>query len=40
MNNTIQFSKDIYNLRFNGRGKHLRTAQKDIALNTDLIEIK
>ena len=27
-----------YNLRFIGRGKHLRQAQKDIVSNTDLIE--
>ena len=27
-----------YNLRFIGRGKHVRKAQKDIVANTDLIE--
>ena len=36
--NEFTDSLRVYNLRFNGRGKHLRTAQKDIALNTDLIE--
>ena len=27
-----------YNLRFIGRGKHIRKAQKDIVSNTELIE--
>tara|TARA_B100001027_G_C16172999_1_gene287856 strand:+ start:62 stop:577 length:516 start_codon:yes stop_codon:yes gene_type:complete len=31
-------SLDRYNLRFVGRGKHMRKMQKDIAFNTDLIE--
>ena len=31
-------SLHTYNLRFIGRGKHLRKAQKDIVANTDLIE--
>ena len=35
-----QFSDSlrVYNLRFIGRGKHLRKAQKDIVSNMDLIE--
>ena len=35
-----QFSDSlrVYNLRFIGRGKHLRKAQKDIVSNADLIE--
>ena len=35
-----QFSDSlrVYNLRFIGRGKHLRKAQKDIVSNVDLIE--
>ena len=37
-----QFSDSlrVYNLRFIGRGKHLRKAQKDIVSNMDLIEKK
>ena len=31
-------SLHTYNLRFIGRGKHIRKAQKDIIANTDLIE--
>jgi len=31
-------SLHTYNLRFIGRGKHIRKAQKDIVANTDLIE--
>ena len=31
-------SLHTYNLRFIGRGKHVRKAQKDIVANTDLIE--
>ena len=31
-------SLDRYNLRFVGRGKHMRKMQKDITSNTDLIE--
>tara|TARA_A100001035_G_scaffold57955_1_gene42896 strand:- start:7 stop:522 length:516 start_codon:yes stop_codon:yes gene_type:complete len=31
-------SLDRYNLRFIGRGKHMRKMQKDIVANTDLIE--
>ena len=31
-------SLDRYNLRFIGRGKHMRKMQKDIIANTDLIE--
>ena len=31
-------SLDTYNLRFIGRGKHIRKAQKDIVSNTELIE--
>ena len=31
-------SLDRYNLRFVGRGKHMRKMQKDISSNTDLIE--
>ena len=31
-------SLHTYNLRFIGRGKHIRKAQKDIVSNTDLIE--
>ena len=31
-------SLDRYNLRFIGRGKHVRKMQKDIIANTDLIE--
>tara|TARA_Y100001934_G_scaffold269467_1_gene352989 strand:- start:43 stop:558 length:516 start_codon:yes stop_codon:yes gene_type:complete len=31
-------SLHTYNLRFIGRGKHLRTAQNDIITNTDMIE--
>ena len=36
--NEFSDSLRVYNLRFNGRGKHLRTAQKDILSNSDLIE--
>ena len=36
--NEFSDSLRVYNLRFNGRGKHLRTAQKDILSNADLIE--
>ena len=31
-------SLHTYNLRFIGRGKHIRKAQKDIVSNTELIE--
>jgi len=31
-------SLHTYNLRFIGRGKHIRKAQKDIVANTELIE--
>ena len=31
-------SLHTYNLRFKGRGKHIRKAQKDIVANTDLID--
>ena len=36
--NEFSDSLRVYNLRFIGRGKHLRKAQKDIVANTDLIE--
>ena len=36
--NEFSDSLRVYNLRFNGRGKHLRSAQKDILSNADLIE--
>ena len=36
--NEFSDSLRVYNLRFIGRGKHLRKAQKDIIANTDLIE--
>ena len=36
--NEFSDSLRVYNLRFNGRGKHLRKAQKDILSNSDLIE--
>ena len=36
--NEFSDSLRVYNLRFEGRGKHLRKAQKDIVANTDLIE--
>ncbi len=38
--NEFSDSLRVYNLRFIGRGKHLRKAQKDIVANTDLIEKK
>ena len=37
INNEFADSLRVYNLRFIGRGKHLRQAQKDIIANTDLI---
>ena len=36
--NEFSDSLRVYNLRFIGRGKHLRKAQKDIVANADLIE--
>ncbi len=36
--NEFSDSLRVYNLRFIGRGKHLRKAQKDIIANTELIE--
>lgn len=36
--NEFSDSLRVYNLRFNGRGKHIRTAQKDIVSNTETIE--
>jgi len=36
--NEFTDSLRVYNLRFVGRGKHLRKAQKDIVANTELIE--
>ncbi|MBT3179958.1 MAG: hypothetical protein HOB40_01105 [Candidatus Marinimicrobia bacterium] len=36
--NEFSDSLRVYNLRFVGRGKHLRKAQKDIVANSDLIE--
>lgn len=36
--NEFADSLRVYNLRFIGRGKHLRKAQRDIVANTDLIE--
>ncbi len=36
--NEFSDSLRVYNLRFIGRGKHLRKAQRDIVANTDLIE--
>ena len=36
--NEFTDSLRVYNLRFIGRGKHLRKAQKDIIANTELIE--
>tara|TARA_B100001250_G_C19814254_1_gene797363 strand:- start:2849 stop:3367 length:519 start_codon:yes stop_codon:yes gene_type:complete len=36
--NEFSDSLRVYNLRFLGRGKHLRKAQKDIIANADLIE--
>lgn len=36
--NEFSDSLRVYNLRFVGRGKHLRKAQMDIVSNTDLIE--
>ena len=36
--NEFTDSLRVYNLRFIGRGKHLRKAQKDIVANTELIE--
>ena len=36
--NEFSDSLRVYNLRFQGRGKHLRKAQKDIVANTDLID--
>jgi methyl-accepting chemotaxis protein len=36
--NEFSDSLRVYNLRFIGRGKHLRKAQKDIVANEDLIE--
>ena len=36
--NEFSDSFRVYNLRFIGRGKHLRKAQKDIIANTELIE--
>ena len=35
--NEFTDSLRVYNLRFVGRGKHLRKAQKDIVANTELI---
>ena len=35
--NEFSDSLRVYNLRFTGRGKHLRQAQKDIISNTELI---
>ncbi len=40
VSNEFSDSLRVYNLRFVGRGKHLRQAQKDIVENTDLIETK
>ena len=37
INDEFADSLRVYNLRFIGRGKHLRQAQKDIIANTDLI---
>ena len=37
INDEFSDSLRVYNLRFIGRGKHLRQAQKDIISNTDLI---
>ena len=37
INDEFSDSLRVYNLRFIGRGKHLRQAQKDIIANTDLI---
>ena len=37
INDQFTDSLRVYNLRFIGRGKHLRKAQSDIASNTDLI---
>ena len=37
INDEFTDSLRVYNLRFIGRGKHLRQAQKDIIANTDLI---
>jgi len=36
--NEFSDSLRVYNLRFIGRGKHLRKAQKDIVANADLIK--
>lgn len=36
--NEFSDSLRVYNLRFVGRGKHLRKAQKDIVANADLIK--
>jgi methyl-accepting chemotaxis protein len=36
--NEFSDSLRVYNLRFIGRGKHLRKAQKDIVANADLID--
>jgi len=36
--NEFSDSLRVYNLRFIGRGKHLRKAQKDIVANAELIE--
>ena len=36
--NEFADSLRVYNLRFVGRGKHLRKAQRDIVANTDLIQ--
>jgi len=36
--NEFSDSLRVYNLRFIGRGKHLRKAQKDIVANADLIQ--
>ena len=36
--NEFSDSLRVYNLRFVGRGKHLRKAQKEIIANTDLID--
>ena len=37
INDEFSDSLRVYNLRFIGRGKHLRQAQNDIIANTDLI---
>lgn len=36
--NEFSDSLRVYNLRFDGRGKHLRKAQKEIVSNADLID--